>query len=128
MNDTVGETRLVKECHGKNMEVIEPTADLSRVFNDKVTWEVRVEPLFIFKGIVFLSERNRAAFKPAVKNFRNTDFRTCTALASSGESYFIHVLSVEVFKTYTAEFFDFVNTAENSPVTALVAFPDRNRS
>ena len=51
------------------MQGIKPTASLADVFDNEIARIVILKPLLIFKWIVHLSKRHRAALEPAVQNF-----------------------------------------------------------
>ena len=126
VNYAVAECGLIKESDGKNVQVVEPAADLSRVLNNKVTGEMLLEPLLVLKGIMLLRKRHASALEPAVKNLWNSLHSATTALTSKGD--LINKLSVKIIKANTARVVDILNASENDLLAALVTLPYRYRS
>ena len=53
------------------MQCVEPPPGLIDVFDYEISGEMFLEPLFVFEGIMNLSEWHGARFEPTVKDFRN---------------------------------------------------------
>ena len=68
MTHAILERRPIEQRRSQDVQCVEPSAGLVDVFDDEVTWVMRLEPFTILERIVHLSERHRAALEPAVEH------------------------------------------------------------
>ena len=122
-NDNVFVGSLIKDEGRDGKKGIEPTTGLVHCFGNKVRRELSLEEVFVFKGVVVLSEGHCAGVEPAVDYFGNSLHFLTAMGAGEGNCIDVGAVKFNFIGAILAQGFQFFNGADGMTVTAFT-FPD----
>ena len=102
---------------------IKPTSCLVYRLAYEIGRKILLELVGVFKRIMPLSKRHRAAVKPAIAHFGHSDHLSA-AFAVPRYGVDIRTVKLDIL-FHTRKFFEFLSASYNVLFAALVAYPDR---